>query len=90
MRVAGTRNAIASAFTDMPSGSRNSSLRISPGWLVTRLGVAIFLVVIDDFDIDRPFLGPSKADAPLIVDSNGILSLALPCEQLKPIPWWGA
>jgi hypothetical protein len=31
IRVAGTRNAIASAFTDMPSGLRNSSPSTSPG-----------------------------------------------------------
>ena len=39
-RVAGTRKAIASAFADMPSGLRNSSLSTSPGWVVTRSGVA--------------------------------------------------
>jgi hypothetical protein len=33
MRGAGTRNASASALTDMPSGSRNSLRRISPGWI---------------------------------------------------------
>ena len=31
MRVVGTRKAIASAFTDMPSGRRNSPLSTSPG-----------------------------------------------------------
>jgi hypothetical protein len=74
MRVAGTRKAIAKALTDIPSGLRNSSLSTSPGWAVTRLGVAIALVVIDDFDIGRSFFGPSKADAPLIIDPDRILS----------------
>src|ERR1700704_953790 len=57
MRVAGTRNAIASALTDMPSGARNSSLSTSPGWVVTRLGV-------DDLDISRILRGPNETDAP--------------------------
>ena len=57
MRVAGTRNAIASAFADMPSGLRNSSLSASPGWVVTRRGAAspLFLVEIDDLDIGEPY-----------------------------------
>ncbi len=53
MRVAGTRKAIAKALTDIPSGLRNSSLSTSPGWAVTRLGVAMALVAVDDFDIGR-------------------------------------
>src|SRR5215469_14610745 len=69
MRVAGTRKAMASAFTDMPSGLRNSSLNTSPGWDVTRSGVttpsvAVRLVVIDDFDIGGTLLGPTETDAP--------------------------
>ena len=61
IRVAGTRRAIARALADMPSGLRNSSLKISPGWVVTRPGVATpaalaFLVVVDDFDIGGPTL----------------------------------
>jgi hypothetical protein len=43
-------------------------------------------VVVDDFDIGRSFLGPSKADAPLIVDSNRVLSVTTPREHFKPIP----
>jgi hypothetical protein len=51
MRVAGTRNAMASAFADIPRGRKNSSLSTSPGWVVTRLRIAAALVVVDDFDI---------------------------------------
>src|SRR5262245_8115937 len=85
MRVAGTRNAMASAFTDMPSGRRNSSLSTSPGWVVTRLGVAIALVVVDDFDIDRTLRGPNEADAPLIIDADRVLSPAISRERFEPV-----
>ena len=36
IRVAGTRSANASAFTDIPNGFRNSSASTSPGCVVTR------------------------------------------------------
>src|SRR5262245_20200981 len=76
MRVAGTRKAIASAFTDMPSGARNSSPSASPGCVVTRLGVATPLVVVDDFDIGRPLLfmfghRSCLVDAAALVPFNG-------------------
>jgi hypothetical protein len=87
IRVAGTRNAMARAFTDMPIGSRNSSRSTSPGWLVTRLGVAIRLVVIDDFDIGRPFFRPSKTNAPLVVDPDRVLPVAVCREHLQSVSW---
>jgi len=37
------------------------------------LGVGIALVVIDDFDIGRPFLSPGETDAPLVIDLDGAL-----------------
>src|SRR5262245_62968550 len=85
MRVAGTRNAIASAFTDMPSGARNSSPSTSPGWVVTRFGVATPLVVVDDFDIGGPLLGPGETDAPLVVDPDRMLSAAVSRECFEPV-----
>ena len=45
-RVAGTRNASANALTDIPSGLRNSSLNISPGWAVTRGCFADFAMLL--------------------------------------------
>ena len=57
-RVAGTGQAIASALIDIPRGLRNSSFNTSPRWAVIRLGVAIVLVVVDDFDIGGSFLSP--------------------------------
>jgi len=85
MRVAGTRNAIASAFTDMPSGARNSAPSTSPGWVVTRLGVATPRVVVDDFDIGRTLLGPGEADPPLIVDADRVLSATVAGKGFEPV-----
>src|SRR6266852_4784698 len=90
IRVAGTRKAIASALTDMPSGLRNSSLSTSPGWVVTRSGVAapsvgIRLVVVDDFDIGRTLLGPCETDAPLVVDADRMLSAPVSRERFEPV-----
>src|ERR1019366_9396795 len=58
--------AMASALTERPSGFRNSPASTSPGWVVTRLGVATPFVIVDDFDIGGTLLGPGEADAPLI------------------------
>src|SRR5205807_3393242 len=85
MRVAGTRSAIASAFTDIPSGLRNSSLSTSPGWVVTRSGVATPLMVIDDFDIGRTLLGPGEADAPLVVDADRVLAAPVSDKRFQPV-----
>src|SRR5262249_28831460 len=83
---------IASAFTDMPSGLRNSSLSTSPGWVVTRSGVAALslglrLVVVDDFDISQTLtcLGPCETDAPLVVDADRMLSAPVSCERFEPV-----
>jgi hypothetical protein len=40
-------------------------------------------VIIDDLDIVRLALGPSKADTPLIVDSNAPLARAIRPESLQ-------
>ena len=90
MRVAGTRKAIASALTDIPRGLRNSSFSTSPGWTVTRWGVAIVLVVVDDFDIGRPFLSPGETDAPLLIDPDGVLATTVAGQRFEPVCWWCA
>jgi len=90
MRVAGTRKAIANALMDIPSGTRNSSLSTSPGWTVTRFGVATALVVVDDFDIGRSFFGPSETNAPLIIDPDRVLPPTVPSQCLQPVRWRSA
>jgi len=78
------RNAMASAFTESPSGFRNSSASTSPGWVVTRLGVATALMIVDDFDIFRSLLRPSEANAPLVVDADRVLAPAIPGKRFQP------
>src|ERR1700761_7800659 len=53
IRFAGVLIAIASAFADKPSGSRNSSTRNSPGVMSGRSSPSTVLlrVVVDDFDV---------------------------------------
>ncbi len=90
MRVAGTRKAIASALIDIPRGLRNSSFSASPGWAVTRSGVAMALVVVDDFDIGWPFLSPGETDAPLVIDPDGVLATTVAGQRFEPVCWWRA
>src|ERR1051326_5980912 len=85
IRVAGTRKAIASALTDISIGLRNSSLSTSPGCVVTRFGVATPLVVVDDFDIGRPFLGPSETNTPLIIDPDRVLAAGVAGGRFEPV-----
>jgi hypothetical protein len=32
--------------------------------------------------------GPNKTDAKLLIDSNTMLTQAIPIECFQPIPWW--
>jgi hypothetical protein len=43
-------------------------------------------VIIDDLDAVRIAFGPSKADTPLVVDPNAVLSRSIAVEFLKTIP----
>src|SRR5690242_13529017 len=83
MRRGGTRTARASAFWLRSIGFKNSSSRISPGWGLR--SSPLLAVVVDDFDISRPSLVPNKADAPLVVDPDRILSLTIGFECFEPI-----
>src|ERR1035441_8507446 len=73
-------------------GRRNSSWRISPGWIAHAAGVrrtsamslpsnqCCILVVVRDFDLVRVTVIPHKADPKLVVDSNCVLFPALAFE----------
>jgi len=45
-------------------------------------------MIIHDLDIFCARLLPTKADAPLIVDSNTVLSGPIAFECFETIPWW--
>ncbi len=88
--MAGTRSAKASWLTDIRSGDRNSSLRISPGWIGGRRSFVRMLysprsMVIDDFNVLCSAVGPDKADSPLIIDSDAVLALPVAGQSFEPI-----
>jgi len=45
-------------------------------------------MVVNDLHLQSITLFPDKADAPLIVDSNAVLSGSIPPQFLKPVRWW--
>ena len=45
-------------------------------------------VVARDLDPRRPFRRPGVTDQVLVVDSDGILSLAISGQLLPPVAWW--
>jgi len=61
----------------MDNGIRNSSRRISPGWVGLLFFVDIALssaMIIDDLYFVSPTRGPSKDDPKLIVYTNTVVS----------------
>jgi hypothetical protein len=42
-------------------------------------------VIVRDLDVGRSRRGPRKADSPLIIDANAVLSRAIAPELLEPI-----
>src|ERR1022692_804442 len=93
MRVRGRSQALASAPADRLSGNRNSSRRTSPGCMGASF-LAIFvipmcghskLVVVDDLNVFRSFLGPDEAHPELIIDPDRMLPLSIPAQSLKLI-----
>ena len=54
----------------------NSSLRISPGCTgFSFLAIILLLVIIHDLDFVGVTFAPLKANAPLVVDTNAVLTL---------------
>jgi hypothetical protein len=81
----------ADRFWLMPISLRNSSFRISPGWglrscaMITSFVLLRPSVIVRDLDIFSVALGPSEADAPLIVDPNAHLSCPVIFQSFEPI-----
>src|ERR1035438_2175559 len=86
-RFDGTPSFAASLRADM-SSSFSSSSRISPGWIGVRaILFLLLLVVIDNLDVLRSccIARPFKADAPLPVDTDGMLPFPACLERFQPI-----
>src|SRR5271154_100244 len=75
IRRGGTSIALAIRYCEMPSGSRNSALRISPGWVAAKSAIGLsFLAIVDEFDVAGAAGTPGEADAPLVVDADAVLA----------------
>ena len=49
------------------------------------LDIYLTSVVIDDFHVYRTLLGPTKTHSKLIVDSDTVLTLAIPSQRFEAI-----
>lgn len=92
---------LASRYWLRPIGSRKSCRRISPGCTgvddftvrgifdsldVRRANLAsLGSMVVDDLDIVRVSVDPSKADAPLVVDANAVLPCSAAFQRFQSI-----
>ncbi len=78
----GTPIVFARRYWVIPS-SFMISARCSPGWIGSRVVMALLLVVVGDFDLHCAPVRPDKADAPLVVDSDAELTFP---SSLRAIP----
>src|SRR6478609_5368651 len=78
IRRGGTSIALAIRYCVIPIGSRNSVMRISPGWVGSKSAMGLsFLVVVNEFDVRGAASAPREADAPLVVYANAVLTGAV-------------
>ena len=92
MRGAGTCNAIAKACGVSPKGMRNSSRRISPGW-IGRIPFTMGIMglsksmVINDFNLEGIAIFEVKADPPLIIDAYAVTASTIALQPLQTVIW---
>ncbi len=90
MRVAGTRNDNASAFTERSKGFRKSSRKYSPGCIATNRSVfflsttSLSLVIIHHLDVARILTVPFETDSKLLVDADAPLSEPVTPQPFQP------
>ena len=94
IRGVGTPNALASALTLMLRGARKSSRSTSPG-CTGRMPLRNAIthassVIVSNLNILRSSIGPTKTNAPLVIDANAMLSSAVSFELLQTIARRGA
>src|SRR5260370_39424481 len=85
MRFVGTLSRRASSAA-LISRASNSSAKCSPGWIDGN-GIAMLLVIIYYLHVDRPWgtVRPFKANPPLNIDADAVLSFAASYESLETI-----
>jgi hypothetical protein len=47
-------------------------------------------VVVHDLDVVRVTIAPGKADAPLVIDANTMLTAAIAAQRFEPVPRRGS
>jgi hypothetical protein len=87
IRVTGTRNSIASALDESPSGFMNSSRSISPGCSagIRAPSSNSGSVVVDNLDLTGIPIPPLKANPPRIVDAQTPLPIPPALQLLQPV-----
>src|SRR5674476_124464 len=93
MRVWARPVAWARRYCVMPSGSRNSVSRISPGVIGScafSVVVMVWLlsVVVGDLNLVCAAVGPDEADAVLIVDADRVLAGTVADELFQAVAGW--
>ena len=90
IRISATRNALASAYWLIASGSRKSPRRTSPGWAgggrPSSTPPAASGIIVDDLDGIGVTVVPDEADAPLIVDPDAVLPRRSPASASRRLP----
>src|SRR5262245_8754500 len=85
MREAGTLIDFARRYWVMPIGFRKSSRSTSPGGTGSISRIASPLVIVDDLHFVSVTRKATEADAPLVIDSNAVLTGPVALQRLKPI-----
>jgi len=49
------------------------------------MAVPFISVIVNDFHFGRPFSSPDKADTPLVIDANAVLTLAITLQGFEPV-----
>jgi hypothetical protein len=47
-------------------------------------------VVVNDLDVFEASIGPTKADPPLVVDTDAVLPYPITFQGLEAVSWWHA
>src|SRR5258706_11741463 len=81
-----TPTSVASLYWVTLSASRNSFSSISPGWIGFSFAMRSS-VVVHDLHVFRAAVTPHEAHAPLVVDADAVLPVAVAMQPLEPVLW---
>src|SRR5258708_6072470 len=85
-RLGGIPVALAAASWVTPSGSKNSSRRMRPGWVRgAGLLMGVSSMIVGYFHLFGVGSGPDETDAPLVVDADAVLAGAVASQRFEPV-----